>query len=42
MKIIHMPRPNEQRKVDVLLVKLAKMKAINSKVVPTPSVLRTA
>jgi hypothetical protein len=42
MKIIHMPRPNEQRKVEALLVKLAKMKAIHSKAVPTPSALRTA
>jgi DNA-binding TFAR19-related protein (PDSD5 family) len=42
MKIIHMARPNEQRKVEVLLLKLAKMKPINSKVVPPPIEARTA
>lgn len=42
MNIIHMPRPNEHRKVEALLVKLAKMKRVHSEVVPTPRALHTA
>jgi hypothetical protein len=42
MKIIRMPRPNEQRKVEALLVKLAHMKLNSSKATPLPSAVRTA
>jgi hypothetical protein len=45
MKITSLARPNEQRKVENLLVKLAKLKPVSAK--PTPilnrnSVLRSA
>lgn len=42
MKIIRMPRPNEQRKVEALLMKLAQMKLSSSKTGLTPKVVRTA
>jgi len=42
MKIIHMPRPNEQRKVEELLLKLAKMKLHASKAAPIPRAVQTA
>jgi len=41
MKLIRIPRPNEQRKVEELLLKLAKMKT-NGKSAPIRSTARTA
>ena len=41
MKVIRTPRPNELRKVEVLLAKLANMKAA-TKSAPITSAIRTA
>ena len=35
MKITSLPRPNEQRKIEKLLVKLAKIKSVSAKPAPT-------
>jgi hypothetical protein len=35
MKIASLPRPNEQRKIEKLLVKLARMKSVAAKPAPT-------
>src|SRR6202021_1316274 len=37
MKITSLPRPNEQRKIEKLLVKLAKIKSVSAKPAPTNS-----
>jgi hypothetical protein len=37
MKITSLPRPNEQRKIEKLLVKLAKIKSVSAKPGPTNS-----
>ena len=45
MKITSLSRPNEQRKVENLLVKLATLKPVSAKVIPMvnrTSVLRSA
>jgi len=44
MKITSPPRPNEQRKVEQLLAKLAKVRAISAKpaIVNNKTALRTA
>jgi hypothetical protein len=42
MKIIRMPRLNEQRKVELLLAKLERLKAATKKSAPITSTIRTA
>jgi hypothetical protein len=42
MKVIRTPRLNELRKVEVLLAKLANMKAATKKSAPITSAIRTA
>jgi len=37
MKITSLPRPNEQRKIEKLLAKLAKIKSVSAKPAPTNS-----